>query len=431
LSKAGRAAEWIKTALIVLLTASALLLGWRTQLFNDVNSTFPFFGSVAGLMRGTTGTGEASGVALKEAARPLVIVITNEDGDRFGVRYDSDERNAIYDRTSSIVGEALGSASAPAEISEDEWRAALSRAGVYFEYASPVRLSVLDGWLGAQMPDIAEAAEDAFLRRICVAFGEDRSRIYYQDIGSGLFFGADTASAAGKAQELEMYSPNGAVFAFELGITGAEDAPYMLIMHGRDHPDVRASAPGSAVELLDITLAAFGHSNEVYTTFPEGDGALRRIGTRFNIMVSAQGGVTYRRIDAPALDRERRALNESEMIERARVIVADTIGGVCGNAEVFFESLEYVAEGSYSVVFNYYIAGGGVFLFEDGYAARITFTSGVVMNAELNYRHLARTYEYTRLLPERLALAAAGGEFMLYYSDTGAETMQPSWVALS
>jgi hypothetical protein len=431
LSKAGRVAEWVKTALIVLLSVSALLLGWRTRLFGDVSSTFPLFGSVAGLMRGTAGAGESGGVTIKEAARPLVIVITNEYGDRFGARYDSDERNAVYDRASSIVGEALGSASAPSQISQDEWRAALSRAGVYFEYVSPVRLSVLDGWLGAHMPDIAESAEDVFLRRIFVAFGEDRSRIYYQDIGSGLFYGADTASAAGKAQELEMYSPNGAVFAFELGIAGSENAPYTLIMHGRYHPDIRAAIPGSAVELLDITLAAFGHSNEMYTTLPEGDGALRRIGTRFNIMVSAQGSVTYRRVDAPELDRERRTLNESEMIERARVIVADTIGGVSGSAEVFFDSLEYVADGSYSVIFNYYIAGGGVFLFEDGYAARITFTSGVVMNAELNYRHLARTYEYTRLLPESLALAAAGGEFMLYYSDTGAEIMQPSWVALS
>jgi hypothetical protein len=276
-----------------------------------------------------------------------------------------------------------------------------------------------------------EMPEDVLLRRLFVAFGVDRSRIYYQDLESGLFFGADTVSAAGKAQELEIYSPNGAAFAFELSITGAENAPYMLIKPGRDHPDIRAVVPGSAVDLLDVTLAALGHSNEMFTTLPESDGAVRRIGTQFNIRVDVQGRVLYRRTDGIPTEVERRALSEREMIERARVVVADTIGGLSGSAEVFFDSLEQIAEDVYAVFFNYYIAGGGVFLFEDGYAARITLTSDVVLDAELNFRHYTFAGEFTRLLPEKQALASAGGEFMLYYSDTGVEILHPSWVVIS
>jgi len=424
--KAKRVVEWIKTALVVLLTASALILAWRTTLFTGLLSSIPFFGSVAELMKVGSGTTEMSRAELKEAARPLSIVITNENGERHGVKYDTDARNAVYDRTSSIIGEALGSALMPKEISEDEWREALSGPGVYFEYISPVWISVLDGWLGARIPG---AVDDALLRRVYVAFGEDKSRIYYEDIERDLFFGADTASTAGKLQELEMYSANGAVFAFETGIEVFESEPYTLILPGNDHPDVSAAAAGSAEELLQIALAALGHIEEDYTTYTDPrTGILVCVGTRFNIRVDTNGRVHYRRTDGPPLNDEENTYSMSEMIERARVIVSDTIAETCGNAEVFFESFEYGAGNTCSVSFGYYIAGGRMFLHDDSHAAQIKFSSGMVTEIELFFRNFTFTGEYSKLLPEIQALAAAKGGLLLSYSDTGAETLQPSWV---
>ena len=423
MSKSKKSVERVKTAMIILLTISALLLGWQTRLFNDIVNIIPIFGSVAELMRGAAGTEISGGTQIMEASRPLCIVITNKEGERFGARYDTDARNAVYDRISSIMGEALGSAAAPSEISEDEWRGALGGLGVYFEYNVPVKLSILDGWLGAGR---YETMEDTSIRRLVVAIGEDKSRFYYQNDENGLFYGADTASAAGKAQELEIYSGNGAFFAFETGTAGAENAPYMLITDERNHPDLKASAAGGAEELLELSLAALGHGNETHADFREGD-ALRWIGTKFNIAGDALGRVSYRNSEAPRQDEGRRDLTEGETIELARMMVADTIGSLCGTAEVFFDSIEYGARGSVSVIFAYFAAGGRVFLFEDGCAARITLASGVITEAELNYRSFSFDGEYTRLLPEIQALAAAGGEFALYYSDTGSERLQPFW----
>ena len=122
MSGAGRTIEAIKTALIALLAVSALLLAWRTGLFNDFFVTVPFFGNVAELMRGAYGAAEEGGAVLKEAARPICIVITDDGGGRFCAKYDTDTRNAVYDRTSSILSEALGSSSEHGEISEGEWR---------------------------------------------------------------------------------------------------------------------------------------------------------------------------------------------------------------------------------------------------------------------------------------------------------------------
>ena len=424
MSNAKRAVERLKTALIVLLVASAFLLGWRTQLFNEIFTSIPFFGSVANLVRGasTTETGSSS---IKEAARPFCIVITDESGGRYGVRYDTDARNAVYDRTSSLIREALGSASEPLEISEDEWRAALSVRGIYFEYTTPVKLSVLDGWLDIQR---AAPISDLSLRRIFVSFSEDKTRIYFQDSESGLFYGADTASSPVKAQELGIYSANETVFAFETGIKAAEDAPYVVIMAGSDHPDVRAASAGSSEELLDIVLGAMGIRRNETSTYYDSRGVLICVGTQFNIRVDTLGRVFYRRTDGQPPADMAQELSESEMIESARVIIADTIAGSCGGAEVFFETLEERGSGeSSSAYFTYYIAGGRVFLLENEYAATISFTAGVVMELELNFRSFTLSGEYTGLLPERQALAAAGGEFMLCYSDTGAERLQPAW----
>jgi len=401
-----------------------MLLAWRTGLFNNAFAAIPLFGSFAELMRGASGTPEPSDTSLKEAARPLSIVITSGQGGRFGVKYDTDARNSVYEMTSSIIGEALGSASAPSEISEDEWRYALSGSSVYFEYITPVRLSVLDGWLGSPMPD---TAQDITLRHVFVAFGEERSRLYYQDHNTGIFFGADTASAAGKAQELEIYAANGAVFAYETGISGYENAPYMLIMQDGDHPDVRAVIVGNAAELLEKALIAFGHENETYTTYYDSAGVFRCVGTQFNIRVFSDGRIIYRRTDVSPAEGEAQLLMECEMIERARVIAADSIGASSGSAEIMFEAFQR-DEHTYSVFFGYYIAGGRVYLPEDRHGAWVTFSSGIVSDIEVTFRNYSLTGENTRLLPERQALAAAGGEFVLCYSDTGAEIMQPFWV---
>ena len=426
-----KAVEWAKTALIVVLAASALFLAWRTGIFSDFFTSMPLAGSVAELFGGTGGAAEIGGVTIREAARPLCIVVTDADGLRFGARFDTAERNAVYERTSSILGEALGSAAEPFEISEGEWRAALGGAGLYYEYVTPVKLSVLDAWLGSRMPDPARGIE---LLRVFVSFGGERSTLYYQEHGSGRFFCAYTASAAGKAQELEIYSANGAVFAYEIGVLGAEKAPYMLLMPGREHPEVRAAAIGegqrgwAAEEALEMTLSALGLGDEASTKYLDSAGVLVCFGTHFNIRVHADGRVLYQRTDRADAGAARR-LGEHELIEIAREIAADSVGAACGDAEVVFESIEAGdAEGVYSVVFGYYIAGGRIYLSDDRPAVQVSFALWEADRIEMNYRSFTFTGERVGLMQQRQALAAAGGEFMLCYADTGAEALRPFWV---
>jgi hypothetical protein len=424
MSKAVRVREWIKTALIITLSISTVLLGWRTNLFDDIFYTIPFFGRFTNFVGGSPPE-ETTGVIGVEAARPISIVITFDDGERFGVRYETDVRNTVYDWTSSILGEALASAFAYEEISAEEWRTALSGMGVFFEYASPVNLSVLHAWLGAGIDGLEY---DIPLRRIFVAFGEFRNRVYFKDDSSGVYFTADTNSSAAKAQELEMLRPNATKFAFELGVVGAENAPYTIIKTGTMHPNIAALPAASAESILEVVRDVFGHGREVDRTYFDGD-TLVSVGAHFNIRIEPDGRVIYRRTDGLQPTDTPFSPSESEMIEMARAVVSDTIGRTSGGAELFFETLEFTSEDSGIVTFEYYIAGGRIRLGDDVSAARVYFTNSIISEATLFFRNFSIiSDEYTELLPELLTFAAAGGDFTLSFPYIGSDTLIPTWI---
>lgn len=423
-----RRIEHAKTVLIIILAVSAIFLGWQTELFNELFNSVPIFGSVAGLVKSTSGDGAGS-VPVKEAARPFCIVITGDEGWRYGVKYDTDARNAVYDRTSSILGEALGAAAEMLEINENEWREALSVPGVFYEYMNPVKLSVLDFWLDAKT---GEFDEETMLRRVFVTYGEEKNKLYYQNADSGRFYCAETASSAGIERYSGTFNPNGAQFAFETGVRGTELAPYMLILEEEARMTLAAGVPGTAEDILNVTLECFRRSNESYTISRFGaEGALMCIGAQFNITVDPGGGVMYRLNDNVQNTESSQALSESEIIERARLIITDTVCRAQGDAEVFYESEVYNDDGSVSVCFSYFIAGGRIYLNDDAYAAKITLLDNTVTEAEFMFRTYYTAEEFTGLLPEILALSAAGGEYVLCYYDSGQEQIQPFWLAMS
>jgi hypothetical protein len=117
------------------------------------------------------------------------------------------------------------------------------------------------------------------------------------------------------------------------------------------------------------------------------------------------------------------------MIEMARAVVSDTIGRTSGGAELFFETLELTAADSGVVTFGYYIAGGRIRLGEDVPAAKVFFTESIISEATLFFRNFSIiSDEYTELLPELLAFAAAGGEFALSFPYVGSDTLIPTWI---
>ena len=111
-----------KSLLVVLLSLSALFLAG--QVFLGVASP-------AGLL-GVAPTSSPSapeppgGVGV---ARPVRMAVNNANG-RYGVQYDDEAADALFDALGGLLGEALGSARDPVPTDRRAWEAALQRRGV-------------------------------------------------------------------------------------------------------------------------------------------------------------------------------------------------------------------------------------------------------------------------------------------------------------
>ena len=422
MNKNKKIIEKVKTAVIITLIISMFIFGWYSNLFDEFFNRVPVFGTI-GNLTGAMPSDDFSGMLEMEAARPLGIIITHDDGRRLGVRYNTELRNVIYDWTAGIVGEALGSMSEPIRVNQAEWRHAITSPGVFFEYINPIGLSILNAWLGA---GIFHLEEEIYVRRIFVSFGDDRNKLFFKNAKSGDLYSAETASFARKAPELETLQTNDALFAFETGIAASEFAPYMIIIPDVLHPNVVVMSAGTAEELLNYVRNAFGHGREPERRYQDGD-TLVSVGAHFNIRVEADGRVLYRRTDGyPSIDSEYTA-TLVEHIEKARLVVSSTIGRTAGSADAFFQSAFAYDERRTYITFGYYIAGGRVRLPDEMYAARFVFLAGHIIEAELLFLSYSIAEESTRLLPELMTLAAAGGEFMLVFAESEADVLMPAW----
>ena len=133
--KRRRLIEIVKDVLIVLLALSAVYLTLRTQIGSLTSRNGRWF---SGLFDGKT-------VSLLPAAggeeaehmqpRPVRMSVQLGSGGRYGVQYDQTAVDALFDATASLLGDALGSAQAPVQVTEAAWRNALSNAwGIYFDF---------------------------------------------------------------------------------------------------------------------------------------------------------------------------------------------------------------------------------------------------------------------------------------------------------
>jgi hypothetical protein len=424
MSRRKNRAERIKNIVILLLLVSAVFLGWESRLFGNTSVSLSVLTNPAEDKPAGSGSDEQpAGTKTIGEARPVSITVTDSTGAYYGVKYNLDDIDGIYENTVLIFQEALGTAQIPEATDESAWRAALRAPGVFFEYMSPVRLSVLDGWFGAE---ISGDWRTLSVRRLGVAV-DGEPRLYFQDDETGTFYTADTAVLADSITKLtSLYAANTASFAYEILGAASLISPYALILPEQtDHPRLEAKNPLTGETLIKV-LRKFGVSEHLkpiqldagVLAYPEDD---------FRIELSPNGTVNYKRTGSP--EASSGPADESGAIELARQAVADSIAEYCGDgARVYFEEVRSGGPGSFEVLFTYVFAGGRVYLDQDGYAASVTITDGAISKMELRFRSFAVIGQVSGLLPEIQAAAASGGAFMLCYSDNGGTILEPAWV---
>ena len=437
--------ERLKSLLIVLLTLSALALTLRVLLFNELAGQGPrgWLDNLTSLFRQeqTASTGDPGGSIQSSAAAQPVRLSVSDGSERFAVQYDTAQTDQMFSSLGILLSEALSSAAAPSEVTEQAWRDALCAPGVWFDFLGNIPLEALCAWMveGGSNPNLTAAA-----RQVAVARDDGGGvSLYYHNVEDGLYYACRTAVAyEGHMDELVTgYGGNGVSFVFELEEGGGYDGldPYVLLSATTPSPAVfRASTPLSgtdtnAVSALQESLSFQVSSDAIYAI----PGGLRlRLG-RETLEIGGDGTVTYHTSEELPT---RYPVGEdgytvTELVETTRRLAADTVGRTCGAARLYLVGVETGGDGAVTVSFGYSLNGAAVLLPEDGCAARFTVQDGQITDYTLRFREYEETAEHSLLLPERQAAAALdalspeGRELLLCYTDNGGDTVQAGWVA--
>ena len=364
---------------------------------------------------------------MSAAAKPFFVAVTPDAvGGRWGITRGDADVTAVYERFSATLGEALGSADTPVQVTEEQWRNALERPGVFFDYLYPQSLSVLAGWLGTET---AQTMGEQSARRLCLAAEKDALALYYLRAETGEFYRCGTAlTAASIESRLGEYVPNGAKFLWELTEEDTLDAYTLLEDTLPTLPRLTGTNPlrdGAAYEQLP-ELFGFSGAARSYT---EAEGIVY-VENDMTLRILNSGTVIYRGGDEGLKLGGPEALRT--VVEAARVLCQRGPGACCGSAGLSLSALEYDRQKDVcSLRFDYAVDGIPVRMTE-GNAVEMTVAGGRLTEATLLFRSYTPEEETVTPLPRMLALAAVravgGGEPLLAYTDNHKE-IELQWLA--
>lgn len=404
--------EPIKTALLLLLTVSAVFLAWKSGL--------P--GGLLPERKSAAPPPEDAELSFTAAALPAAAVVTGPSGLCYGVKYDDEAMRLLCEGFSALLAETLGSAEAPVRISERTWRARLASESLCLDYGFPLPIAALAAWIGVETPWAEERCGTAFLLD-----GEEGSvRLSYR-AGSGRYYECATAASWTSLRlRLEDYLPNGAAFAFSWDSL-RDCEPDMLVLE--QLPELR-SVQISAAQLPAAQALAerFGINLSSQSRYTEADGTVVYPGEAGVLRLSADGNVSFS-ADAGRL----MAGSAAERIEASRRLLEAVHEAYAADESLRFAGAETDAAGHTVLQFAYYVNGMAVELSAADIAAAAVWKDGSFAELSLCPRSYRLAEKASGLLPEKQAAAAAGSlhrgaAAKLILCDGGEEYASPMWI---
>lgn len=425
-----RLREWVKNLLIVALSLSALWLLTLTPLY--IGS--PLEQRVTELFSTAEPDGSAS-VSTTAVVRPAAIAVVNSDG-RYGAQYDSDAVDTAFDSLGSLLGVALNTDNTPFSTTESRWRTALQQPGIYFDFSGAVPFSSLSGWLQSGQ---INAALTANVRRLALSYGNgnDDVWLFWQDPDTGLFYACVTTIDRPLLDSaLSSWLPNSAFFAFEEDAYAACD-PYTFITSTPSPAVYAVSTPLSAVNAgaVEQVLDALSYSVGSGSSYAISGGTRYTDGNN-TFQLTDSGELSYHAADSPnyMVSGREDGPTVTECIEATHQIATDTLGLLCGDAQLYLISAQQ-EDDALVITYGYRLNGAPVFLYDEGWAAQFVVTGDFISAFTLYFRCYTATSTTTLLLPELQAAAAMSAlgteqsELLLSYRDNGEAAITAGWVA--
>lgn len=424
--------DMAKNCVIGLLFISAVFLMFKSV----VNKPESVLESLSIIFSGNTGSStsnlpdsESSG----NAAFPVFLLTTTEDGSHYAVKYDSQSKDKIISQFSAYLGEALGSSGELSEISVEQWQQTLRGSGVFFDYLYPAPLSSIASWLGYEITDEASSKT---ARRLFLGNDDGNMILYFISEGDGKIFSCETARSFSSLSPKIAECPIGtANFAFELGEEYANLDPYFIFSHESGTLSaVTVSNPlrESSFDSSNL-LPFFGMNSQTVSEYTETDGSQVYVDGEKTLRVEASGAVIFSVTgnNGLYLNSNSGTLSIIDSISSCYEIVKNSIGLMSGDASIGLVGVTNASSpSSCSINFGYYVDGIPVTLPGGGFAASFDISGGAIIRAELNYRKYTSSGGTLMALPEKQASVIAeakGGEPVLTYEDK-TDSVDCTWI---
>lgn len=424
----SRVINIVKNVVIVLLMISAVYL----LLTAVVVTPTQFFDGLFGAPSDAPAAGNAGNAGSSVVSVPSTILTTNEVGIHYAVKYDYQIKSSIFASLSASFGEALGTSTSPVEIRESDWRSALRRECVYFDYLYSRPLSIIALHLGTS---INPSVEDAAARRFILGNVDGELCLYYKDEYSGDYFRVGTAlKYSAISGKIAGNALGQAVFAFESDEKYELLDPYFVFAD----ETVSAAAVSSITPFLSadtnlITLESFSMNSRTSLDYSESDGSVVYVDGNKMLRISTSGSALFTVTGSDGIPVEHSGGYPTldDCIAAASGLIQKTLAVSSGDSEIgLIETEKNSGRGNYTLNFGYYVNGIPLEMENTAWCAKIRVSGGNIVRAELIFRQYTVSNDSLPVMSENFAVIAAvkkgGGEPVLVYVDSSG-TVSCKW----
>lgn len=413
--------DFIQNITIAVLTVSAVLLFTQTQISNlGASSTLSRLFSGPDVQSSSVITPQQDAVS---PGAPVRVAAASTYGRYGGVAMTTSDEEFLPLR--QLLEQALGSVQSLTFSSSQAFREALNRTSAYYDFLSPLPLSIL-----ADLSQTSLDEDAVFARRLVLAEENGAVALYLWD-GANRCYRSGTALSAGDLNAVvSQYELGNAFFAFE-GTGDHVLAPYSLLPG--EEPRLPQLAAVSSLSDTTHLLASLGFNPNTQNRYWESE--TTEVISESNgrtLRLSTDGTVVYQSGDDPTLSIQA-AGEVPSMVEAAsevRLLLSELLAPVMGDAQMYLEQIQQVGAAT-TLRFGYQAGGVPIRFADGGCAAHVTLSGTTVSSMELRIRQYTVTENDSLLLPLRqaLAIAAGGAELSIGYADSGGDTVSAAWLA--
>lgn len=410
---------------IALLSVSAVFLFAQTQLYNlGVGIGSSYFDRLAGT---PSNAGAGTSGQLSELDAPVRVAVTGAYGRYVNVTLTTADKE-VFSPLSTLLCGVLGSARVEGTCSSQEFLDALSGTSVYYDFLSPLPLSVIAGFVDADW------AGEVSARWLAVSSYEDAVYLYLLDDEDCCLRCATAVPAETLVETVSRYELGNGVFAFDRAETDSSYqalAPCSLLL--TDQPALPVLSAATPLSDTAWLLEAFGFNPNTKNRYTESSGTEVIRENEHSLQIRPDGTVYYKSGGDPFLtvDAAGEIPTLQEAVAGTSQLLSKLLSSVSSDAALYLESVRQ--NGSVTTLTFAYQMGGLPIRLSEGAAAEVTLSGTSVSTLSLRFRQYTITGEDSLLLPLRQAVAIAarqqGAELTIGYTDNGGSSLSANWLA--